>query len=175
VKEDRSEIVVSEQEIKKMVQHLADRISEDYRGKDLVMIGVLKGAFIFLADLVREMKIPISIDFISVSSYGSSTNSSGIVKIVKDVDIDIKDRHVLLVEDIVDTGLTLQHLKDLFQTRSPKSIKICSAFDKTSRREVNVDIEYMGIQVPDFFLVGYGLDYDEKYRTLPYLCHLKIN
>jgi hypoxanthine phosphoribosyltransferase len=175
VKEDISDIVVSKEEIHNMVQHLADRVSEDYKGKDLVMIGILKGGFVFLADLVRAMKIPAGIDFISVSSYGSSTDSSGIVKISKDVDIDVKDRHVLFVEDIVDTGLTLKHLKELFKTREPQSIKICSAFDKPSRRAVDVEIEYMGIQVPDCFLVGYGLDYNEKYRTLPYLCNLKID
>jgi hypoxanthine phosphoribosyltransferase len=149
-----------------MVKRLADCIAKDYCGKELVLIGVLKGGFVFLADLIREISIPCELDFISVSSYGHSTISSGIVRLIKDIDIDIKNKHVLFVEDIVDTGLTLNHLKELFQTREPQSIKICTAFDKPSRRKVDIRPEYRGIEIPDKFIVGYGLDYKEKYRNL---------
>jgi hypoxanthine phosphoribosyltransferase len=137
------------------------------------VVGVLKGCFIFLADLMREITIPADMDLIAVSSYGSSTKSSGVVRIIKDIDIDIAGKHVLIVEDLVDTGLTLNHLKELFRTRGPKSVKVCAAFDKPSRRKVNIEAEYKGIVVPDKFIVGYGLDYAGKYRNLPDVCTLK--
>jgi len=156
-----------------MVKRLGRQISEDYDGKELVLVGVLKGGFIFLADLMREITIPVDMDFISVSSYGASTRSSGVVRIIKDIDLDVVGKHVLIVEDLVDTGLTLRHLRDLFNTRGPKSVKICTAFDKPSRRKVEIEVEYKGIEVPDKFIVGYGLDYAGKYRNLPDVCTLR--
>jgi hypoxanthine phosphoribosyltransferase len=173
MRKDIEEVLISKEEISIMVKNLADRISRDYEGKELVLIGVLKGGFIFLADLIREITIPCMVDFISVSSYGSSTSSSGVVRIIKDTDIDIKGKHVLLVEDIVDTGLTLNHLKDLFKTRGPADVRVCTAFNKEARRKVESIVEYIGIEVPDKFIVGYGLDYSEKYRNLPEVCELK--
>lgn len=170
---DIEEVLVSREQIMEMVKELGARISKDYEGKDLVLVGVLKGGFIFLADLMREITIPCDMDLISVSSYGAATRSSGVVRIIKDIDINITNKHVLIVEDLVDTGLTLRHLKDLFNTRGPKSVKVCTAFDKPSRRKIDIEIEYKGIEVPDRFIVGYGLDYAGKYRNLPDVCVLK--
>ncbi|HHW31349.1 MAG TPA: hypoxanthine phosphoribosyltransferase [Clostridiaceae bacterium] len=167
---EKKKILVDREAIKQKVKELGSRISKDYEGQELVLIGVLKGGFMFLADLMREITIPVDMDFISVSSYGESTHSSGIVRIIKDTDIDVKGKHVLIVEDLVDTGLTLRYLKDLFRTREPLSVKVCTAFDKPSRRKVNIAIEYPGIEVPDEFIVGYGLDYAGKYRNLPDIC-----
>ena len=170
---DIEEVLVPREQIQEMVKRLGRQISEDYDGKELVLVGVLKGGFIFLADLMREITIPVDMDFISVSSYGASTRSSGVVRIIKDIDLDVVGKHVLIVEDLVDTGLTLRHLRDLFNTRGPKSVKICTAFDKPSRRKVEIEVEYKGIEVPDKFIVGYGLDYAGKYRNLPDVCTLK--
>jgi hypoxanthine phosphoribosyltransferase len=170
---DIEEVLVSREQIAEMVRKLGKRISEDYEGKDLLLVGVLKGGFVFMADLVREITIPVDMDMIAVSSYGASTQSSGVVRIIKDIDQSIAGKHVLIVEDLVDTGLTLRHLKDLFNTRGPKSVKICTAFDKPTRRKVNIEVEYIGIVVPDKFIVGYGLDYAGKYRNLPEVCTLK--
>ncbi len=170
---DIEEILVSREEIGAMVKQMGSRISEDYAGEELVLVGVLKGGFVFLADLMREITIPVDMDLIAVSSYGASTRSSGVVRIIKDMDLDLTGKHVLIVEDLVDTGLTLKHLKELFNTRSPKSVKICTAFDKPSRRKVEIEVEYKGIVVPDKFIVGYGLDYAGKYRNLPDVCTLK--
>ena len=167
-------VVVSQTTIQKKVRELAKKISEDYNGEELVLIGVLKGGFIFLADLAREITIPVAIDFISVSSYGSSSKSSGVVRILKDIDIDIFNKHLLLVEDLIDTGLTLSHLKELFRTRNPKSIKVCTILDKPSKRLIDLPVEYPGIEIPDKFVVGYGLDYAEKYRNLPEVYELFI-
>lgn len=171
--QDIEEVLVGRDEIREMVQRLGKMISEDYKGEELILVGVLKGGFVFLADLMREISIPVDMDLISVSSYGATTKSSGIVRIIKDVDINVSGKHVLIVEDIVDTGLTLKYLKELFNTRGPKSVKICSAFDKPSRRKIDLDIEYRGIEVPDKFIVGYGLDYSGKYRNLPDVCVFK--
>jgi hypoxanthine phosphoribosyltransferase len=170
---DIEEVLVSREQIKEMVSELGKHISRDYEGKDLVLVGVLKGGFVFLADLMREITIPVDMDLIAVSSYGESTQSSGVVRIIKDMDLSVAGKHVLIVEDLIDTGLTLSHLKDLFNTRGPKSVKICTAFDKPSRRKVDIDVEYEGIVVPDKFIVGYGLDYAGKYRNLPEVCTLK--
>lgn len=166
-------ILVSRKEISRKVKELGKRISEDYKGQDLLLVGVLKGAVIFMADLLREITIPVEVDMISVSSYGSGTDSTGIVKIVKDLDVNIKDRHVLIVEDLIDTGLTLQHLKELLATREPLSVKVCTIFDKPTRRLVDVPIEYNGIPIPNYFVIGYGLDYAGEYRNLPDLCTMK--
>lgn len=166
-------VLITKEELEKKVEELGSRISRDYEGKELVIIGVLKGGFIFLADLARNITIPVDLDFISVSSYGDSSKSSGVVKIIKDVDINISGKHVLIVEDIIDTGLTLNHLVELLKTRGPLSVKICAALDKPSRRKAAVDVEYKGIEIPDEFVVGYGLDYAGKYRNIPEVCILK--
>ncbi len=167
------EILVSREAIEQKVAELGKRISDDYRGKELVLVGVLKGGFVFLADLMREITIPVDMDFIAVSSYGASTRSSGVVRIIKDIDVTVTGKHVLIVEDLVDTGLTLQYLKDLLIGRDPLSVRICTAFDKPSRRKIEIEVEYKGIEVPDKFIVGYGLDFAGKYRNLPDVRTLK--
>lgn len=171
--DDVERILVSRQEIEQMVKRLGDRISKDYAGKELVVLCVLKGGFVFMADLIREITVPLELDFIAVSSYGASTKSSGVVQLVKDSDIVITGKHVLIVEDIVDSGLTLSYLKNLLQTRGPLSIKICTAFDKPERRKVDLHADYYGITIPDEYVVGYGLDYDSRMRNIPELCVLK--
>jgi len=166
-------VLISKEQLEKKVEELGKQISKDYEGKELVIIGVLKGGFIFLSDLARKITIPVDLDFMSVSSYGDSSKSSGVVKIIKDVDTNIDGKHVLIVEDIIDTGLTLNHLVELLKTRSPLSVKICAALDKPSRRKADVKIDYKGIEIPDEFVVGYGLDYAGKYRNIPEVCVLK--
>jgi len=163
-------VLVPREEIQAKTEELARRISEDYAGKDLLLVGVLKGGFMFLADLCRAITIDVSIDFISVSSYGNTTVSSGVVRILKDIDYDITGKHVLIVEDIVDTGLTLTYLKDLFAAKHCASVKVCTILDKPSRRRVPLEVDYQGIVIPDKFVIGYGLDYAEKYRNLPDVC-----
>ena len=172
---DIKEVLVTREALKENVKELAKKISQDYEGKELVMVGVLKGGVVFFADLIREITMPIDMDFISVSSYGNSTKSSGVVRIIKDIDIDITGKHILIVEDLVDTGLTLRYLKDLFRGRGPIDVRVCAALDKPSRREIDIQIEYKGITIPDEFVVGYGLDYCGKYRNLPDVCILKTN
>lgn len=161
------DILIPKADIDKMCQRLGSQISQDYAGKEIVLIGVLKGAFVFMADLARCITAPVRIDFISVSSYGSGTRTSGVVRITKDLDSDITGKHIIVVEDIVDTGLTLKHLRELLSTRNPASIALCTAFDKPDRRKVEIRVEYIGMKIPDEFIVGYGLDYDGKYRNLP--------
>lgn len=163
-------VLVSKEEIQRKTRELAERISRDYEGEELLLVGVLKGGFVFLADLCREITIPVSIDFISVSSYGNSTVSSGVVRILKDIDYDITGKHILIVEDLIDTGLTLTYLKDLFAAKHCASVKLCTILDKPSRRKVPLEIDYKGIEIPDEFVIGYGLDYAEKYRNLPDVC-----
>lgn len=172
MKGEIGEVIVDRETIRKKVKELGERISKDYKGKDLILIGVLKGGFVFLADLMREISIPVDMDLISVSSYGASTTSSGFVRIIMDIDIDIKGKHVLIVEDLIDSGYTLKYLKELLNTRGPESIKICTAFDKPSRRKVDIEIDYQGIVIPDKFIVGYGLDYAGRFRNLPDICEL---
>jgi len=165
--------VLSRAEIAQHVKALARRISRDYAEKDLVVIGILKGAFIFLADLVRELTIPVEIDFVRLASYGSATSSSGHIQMTKEIELDIRGRHVLIVEDIVDSGLTIAYLLDYLKRFRPKSIRLCALIDKTQRREVKIPTHYVGHVVEDGFLVGYGLDFDEKYRALPDIYHLE--
>ena len=172
MQKDIEEVLISRETIREKVQELGKRISGDYKDEELVLVGVLKGGFVFLADLMREITIPVDMDLISVSSYGASTKSSGVVRIIKDIDINVTGKHVLIVEDIVDTGLTVQYLKELFYTRDPLSVKVCTAFDKPSRRKVKIEVEYKGIEIPDKFVIGYGLDYAGRYRNLPDLCTL---
>lgn len=166
-------VLISKEELDKKVEELGRQISHDYEGKELVIIGVLKGGFIFLSDLARKITIPVDLDFMSVSSYGNSSHSSGVVKIIKDCDANISGKHVLIVEDIIDTGLTLNHLVELLKTRGPLSVKICAALDKPSRRKIDLKVDYKGIEIPDEFVVGYGLDYAGKYRNIPEVCILK--
>ncbi|NJP41607.1 hypoxanthine phosphoribosyltransferase [Oscillospiraceae bacterium HV4-5-C5C] len=165
-------VLIGRKDIDLMCRRVAGDISRDYAGKEILIVGVLKGAFIFLADLVRYITVPVKVDFIAVSSYGNDTKSSGVVRINKDLDEDITGCHVIVVEDIIDTGLTLLKLKNLLQTRGPASLKICTAFDKPSRRTVNLEPDYCGQVVPDRFVVGYGLDFNRSYRNLPDLCVL---
>lgn len=167
--QDIAEILLSEEEIKQRVLELGKQISEDYRGKDVVIVGVLRGAFIFLADLVRAIDMPVAIDFISVSSYGAGTSSTGVVRFLKDLDEEVSGRHVLLVEDIIDSGITLNYLMENMKTRKPLSVRICTLLSKPERRKVEIDVAYNGFTIPDHFVVGYGLDYSEKYRNLSYV------
>lgn len=171
---DIDEILFSKDEIAKKVQELAKQISTDYNKEDeIVVIGVLKGANVFMADIIREIDIPVYIDFMAVSSYGYSTESSGVVRILKDLDLEVAGKHVLIIEDIIDTGLTLKYLTDNLKSRNVKSIKICTLLDKPKRRKCDLNIDYVGFEIPDKFIVGYGIDYAEKYRNLPYIATLK--
>lgn len=170
---DVKEILYSEEALSIRVSELAAAIENDYKGKELLVIGVLKGANIFMGDLIRKVNLPLQMDFIAASSYGTSTESSGIVKIVKDLDYSIEDKHVLIVEDIIDTGLTLRYLEENFRSRKPASLEICTLLDKPERRKADIAVKYVGYQIPDEFIVGYGIDYAEKYRNLPYVATLK--
>ncbi|MEA4919574.1 MAG: hypoxanthine phosphoribosyltransferase [Clostridiaceae bacterium] len=170
---DVREVLYTSEQLHETVCGLGKKISMDYAGKDPILVSVLKGAFVFMADLIREVTIPCSLDFMSVSSYGCGTTSSGRVKIIKDLDTNIEGKHVIIVEDILDSGITLSHLVELLKSRKPASLAICTLLDKPERRKANVDVDYKGISIPDEFVVGYGLDYDEKYRNLPDLCVLK--
>lgn len=167
-----SRILITEEQIKNKVREIGKTITHDYQGKDLLVICILKGAMIFMADLVREIKVPLDIDTMVVSSYGTSTKSSGVVRILKDLDESVENRDILIVEDIIDTGLTLKYLMDNMLSRGPKSIKICSFLDKPEHRKVDIVPDYKGYSIPDEFVVGYGLDYAEKYRNLPYVAVL---
>ena len=160
--------LISREEVEKRIKELAKEIEKDYEGKELVVIGLLKGSVVFMSDLIKEINLPLVIDFMSVSSY-SGTTSTGVIKVSKDTTIDLKDKDVLIVEDIIDTGLTLSHVKKLFQERDVKSLKICTLLDKPSRRTVEMKGEYVGFEIPDEFVIGYGLDYDQHYRNLPYI------
>lgn len=166
-------IFLTETQIRERVKELGREVSRDYRGLQLLAVGVLKGAAIFMADLAREISVPVSFDFIAVTSYGPATLTSGVVRILKDLDEGIGGRHVLLVEDIVDTGLTLKYLLEILRARNPATLKVCALLDKPGRRVVQVPIHYRGFEIPNRFLVGYGLDYGEMYRNLPYLAVLK--
>ncbi|EEG76640.1 hypoxanthine phosphoribosyltransferase [Dethiobacter alkaliphilus] len=165
-------VLLDQAAIKEKVAELGRQISEDYQDKELLMICVLKGAVIFLADLMREISIPVSIDFMAVSSYGASTESSGVVRILKDLDCSIENRHCLIVEDIIDSGLTLKYLEENLMSRQPASLKIVTLLDKPERRRVDIKPDYCGFRIPDEFVVGYGLDFDENYRHLPEICVL---
>ena len=168
-KSDISKILLTEEEIHEIVKRLGRQISEDYKDKNLLLVSVLKGSVMFMADLMREIDIHCKIDFMAVSSYGSGTSTSGSVKILKDLNIDLSGYDLLIVEDILDSGVTLSNLRDMLMTRKPASFKICTFIDKPERRKADVIADYVGAQIPDAFVVGYGLDYDEKYRNLPYL------
>lgn len=173
MQKDVKKVLIKKEEIDSMVKRLADQISRDYEGKELVLIGVMKGCLIFLADLLRNISIHVEFGTITASSYGSGTVSSGQIKIVNDIDIKIKGKDVIIVEDLVDTGLTLNYLKEFLTLRNPASVRICVAFDKPSRRKKPIETDYKGMDIPDEFIVGYGLDFNEKYRNLPEICVLK--
>ena len=173
LEQDIERVLITEEEIQAKVKELGERISRDYEGKELVLVGVLKGAAIFLSDLIRHITIPVTYDFVAISSYGMTTSTSGVVRIVKDLDESVESKHVLIVEDIVDTGLTLKYLIEFLRSRDVASLKVCALLDKPSRRKVEVPIHYVGFTVPDVYLVGYGLDYNQKYRNLPYVGVLK--
>lgn len=166
--------VLEKSEINNMVAQVARRISSDYQDHELILIGVLKGAFVFLSDLMLNLSIPVQVDFIRVASYGSDTSSSGRINLTKAVEIDLKNKDVLVVEDIVDTGLTLSYIIDYLKSFKPKTVKVCTLLDKRQRRQANVKIDYACHIVTEGFLVGYGLDYDEDYRNLPEIYHLQL-
>ncbi|ADG81653.1 hypoxanthine phosphoribosyltransferase [Thermincola potens] len=173
MQQDLNKCLVGANEIKAKVKELGEQISKDYAGKDLLVIGILNGAVIFMADLIREITIPINIDFMAVSSYGATTESSGVVRILKDLDQSVENKHVLIVEDIIDSGLTLKYLVEILKSRGPASVKVCTLLDKPDRRKTEVHVDYNGFVIPDEFVVGYGLDYDEKYRHLQEIYVLK--
>lgn len=173
MKNDIQSVLFSEEKLAEIVERMGKQISEDYKGKNLLMVSVLKGSVVFMADLMRAITIPCSIDFMCVSSYGSGTKTSGVVKIIKDLDINLQGYDLLVVEDILDSGMTLSYILELLQSRSPKSVRLCTLFDKPDRRTVDIKADYVGAVVPDEFIVGYGLDYDEKYRNLPFVGILK--
>lgn len=167
-------VLFSQEMIADKVEELGKKITNDYNSDDeIVVIGVLKGANMFLSDLIRKIDLPLYIDFMAVSSYGNSTESSGVVRILKDLDLEIEGKHILIIEDIVDTGLTLKYLTENLKSRKIASLKICTLLDKPSRRKCDLHIDYVGFQIPDAFIVGYGIDYAEKYRNLPYIAMIK--
>lgn len=166
---DVAEILIPAEAIQGRVRELGAEIARDYAGKNPVLVGVLRGATVFLTDLMRAIPIPVTVDFIGISSYGASTKSTGVVKITKDLDETIGGRHVLVVEDIIDTGLTLAYLLEILRARSPASLEVCALLDKPSRRRQDHQIRYRGFEIPDRFVVGYGLDYDQRYRNLPFI------
>ncbi|MFR6065533.1 MAG: hypoxanthine phosphoribosyltransferase [Eubacterium sp.] len=170
---DIDKVLVSEEQLREINKRLGAKITEDFKGKNLLVLGILKGCVFFMTDLVRCIDLPMSIDFMSVSSYGSGTESTGRVKITKDIDIDLNGYDILLVEDILDSGRTLKYVTDILKTRGANSIKIVTLLDKPERRVADVTPDYVGCDVPDEFVVGYGLDYDQKYRNLPYIGSLK--
>jgi hypoxanthine phosphoribosyltransferase len=165
-------ILVQQDELSHRVRELGERISRDYAGRDVFLVGVLKGATFFLADLMRHIDLDCELDFMAVASYGSSTDSSGVVRILKDLDASIQGRDVLIVEDIVDSGLTLQYLLRTLRAREPASLEVCALLTKPARRKADVEIRYQGFEIPNEFVIGYGLDYNERYRNLPYVAVL---
>lgn len=173
INDDIKSVMISEEEIEEIVKNLGEKISEDYAGKELLLVVILKGSLIFAADLMRHITVPVKLDFMQASSYGSGMETSGVINIKKDLENDAAGKHILIIEDIIDSGNTLAKLKHILKDRGPASVKICSLLSKPSRREMEVEVEYIGLDIPDEFVVGYGLDFDEKYRNLPYIGILK--
>ena len=163
------DILISEQEVNRKIREIGEAISKDYEGKEIHLVCVLKGGTFFMCELAKRISVPVSLDFMSVSSYGGDTKSSGVVKIIKDLDESIQGKDVLVVEDIVDSGRTLSYLLELLRDRKPNSLKLCTLLDKPDRRVIDVNVDYTAFQIPDKFVVGYGLDYDQRYRNLPYI------
>lgn len=172
---ERIEVLLTEEEVDKRIQEIGEQISRDYAGKQVHLVCVLKGGSFFMCELAKRITVPVSIDFMSVSSYGGDTKSSGVVRIVKDLDESLKDKHVIVIEDIVDSGRTLSYLLDMLRSRGPLDVKLCTLLDKPDRRVVDVKVDYTGFEIPDEFVVGYGLDYDQKYRNLPYIGMVKFD
>jgi hypoxanthine phosphoribosyltransferase len=166
------EILIDETSLQARIRELGVEVSTDYEGRDLLLVGVLKGAVFFMADLMRELTVPCEIDFMAISSYGAATDSSGVVRILKDLDINVADRDVLVVEDIIDSGLTLSYLMRNLHARKPASLEICALLTKPERREIDVPVRYIGFEIPNRFVIGYGLDFAERYRNLPYVAVL---
>jgi hypoxanthine phosphoribosyltransferase len=164
-----TEVLIDQDALQRRIAELGEEISADYAGRDLLLVGVLKGAVFFMADLMRGLSIPCEIDFMAISSYGDSTDSSGVVRILKDLDINIEGRDVLVVEDIIDSGLTLSYLMRNLEAREPASLEICALLTKPERREIEVPVRYVGFEIPNRFVIGYGLDFGERYRNLPYV------
>ena len=166
---DKVRVMISEEEIAKRLDEIAEEINNDYKGESVILIGVLKGSFMFLSDLAKRIKLDAEVYFIEASSYGSGTQTTGVVKIAKDVDRDLNGENIIIVEDIIDTGITMDKVTQLLRARGAKSVKLCACLSKPSRRRVDIKIDYLGFEVPDEFVIGYGLDADEKYRNLPYI------
>jgi hypoxanthine phosphoribosyltransferase len=164
-----SEVLIDEERLQSRIRELGAELSVEYAGRELLLVGVLKGAVFFMADLMRSLTVPCEIDFMAISSYGASTDTSGVVRILKDLDINIEGRHVLVVEDIIDSGLTLSYLLRNLESREPASLEICALLTKPSRREIDVPVRYVGFEIPNKFVIGYGLDFAERYRNLPYV------
>ena len=166
------EILIDADRLQERIRELGDELSRDYAGRELLLVGVLKGAVFFMADLMRTITVPCEIAFMAISSYGASTDSSGVVRILKDLDINIEGRHVLVIEDIIDSGLTLSYLVRNLESREPASLAVCALLTKPERREIDVDVRYVGFDIPNRFVIGYGLDFAERYRNLPYVATL---
>ena len=166
---DKIMVLIPQKELEQRIREMAVQISKDYEGEELHLVCILRGSIFFTCELAKYITVPVTIDFMSVSSYGDGTESSGRIKIMKDLDDSIKDKNVLVIEDIIDSGRTLAHLMSFLKVREPKSLKLCTLLDKPDRRVVNVDVDYVGMEIPDLFVVGYGLDYAQKYRNLPYI------
>ena len=173
LRDDIDHILVTEQEIRDAAANLGRQLTEDYMGKDLLLIGVLRGAIMFIVDLARSIDLPLTLDFMAVASYGASTQTSGIVRILKDLDSSIEGKHVLIVEDIIDSGLTLNYILETLRTRNPASLRVCTLLNKVERRRVDVPVDYVCFNIPDEFVVGYGLDFNQIYRNLPFVGVLK--
>jgi len=173
IADDVKKILLSEEQIKAKVAELGAKITADYAGRSPVIICILKGAALFTSDLIRHIELPVAVDFMAISSYGMETKSSGVVRILKDLDSSVEGRHVLVVEDIIDSGLTLKYLEENLRSRRPASLAICALLDKATRRKIDIKLDYCGFVIPDEFVVGYGLDYAEKYRNLPFIGVLK--
>jgi len=172
---EKLKIMIEEEKIKRRIDEICEEINRDFGDEPLIVISILKGAFVFTADVVRKLKMPVEVHFMKVSSYGGGTKTSGTVAVKLDIDRDITDKNVLIIEDIIDSGYTMQEVRKMLTARGAKALKLCSCLSKPSRREVPVDIEYLGFEIPDEFVVGYGLDYDEKYRNLPYIGVVEIS
>jgi hypoxanthine phosphoribosyltransferase len=165
--------LITQEQIQKRAEEIGKQISDDFRGEEVLFVGILKGAVLWLSDVIKNVTIDTKIDFMAVSSYGAETKTSGVVRIIKDLDTSIEGKNVIIVEDIVDSGITLNYLKGYLLGRNPKALKICTLLDKPAGRRAEIHVDYIGFEVEDIFIIGYGLDYDQKYRNLPYISHLK--
>lgn len=172
-RETVGKIMITQEQISQRAREIGEQITRDYAGKDIVLVGILRGAVLWMGDIMKNVDLDMEIDFMAVSSYGSSTKSSGVVKIIKDLDSDIEGKHVIIVEDIVDSGITLNYLKHYLENRETESVRICTLLDKPAGRKADIQVDYIGFEVEDRFIVGYGLDFDQRYRNLPYISFLK--